>query len=93
MNFILLVANKHSPIAGQYLKGPRTPAQVKRYGYGFTNNKALAWNFPSQKQAESKARIVARHWQWGKGELMTRPATPLALPVDSPQTDAPPATN
>jgi hypothetical protein len=46
---------------GRLLAGPRTPAEVRRTGYGFTSNPATAWSFPTEKQAQAKLRVVSRH--------------------------------
>jgi hypothetical protein len=47
--------------SGQYLAGPRNPAEVRKLGYGFTSDPAAAWPFASEKQAAAKLRIVDRH--------------------------------
>ena len=44
-----------------YLAGPRTPAEVRRTGYGFTSDRSAAWPFATEKQATAKLRIVDRH--------------------------------
>lgn len=55
---------------GKYIEGPRTPSQVKRYGYGFTDNKEKAWPFPSEARACAKALIVSKHMSWGAPRFM-----------------------
>jgi hypothetical protein len=56
-------------LTGRYLEGPRSPAKVKQDGYGFTDDPAKAWPFPTRKQAQRKAAIVDRHMGWGAGVL------------------------
>lgn len=51
-----------------FLKGPRSPKEVKRLGYGFTNDEAQAWPFPSHKQAENKGRVLYIHMGHGSGD-------------------------
>jgi hypothetical protein len=47
--------------SGQYLAGPRTPAEVRRTGYSFTGDRSAAWPFATEKQAAAKLRVVSRH--------------------------------
>jgi hypothetical protein len=47
--------------SGQYLQSPRTPAEVRKLGYGFTSDPAGAWPFVTEKQAAAKLRVVDRH--------------------------------
>jgi hypothetical protein len=47
--------------SGQYLQGPRTPAEVRKLGYGFTSDRSAAWPFATEKQAAAKLRVVDRH--------------------------------
>ena len=44
-----------------YLRGPCSAENVKRNGYGFTEDVDKAWPFPNQVQALNKARIVNEH--------------------------------
>lgn len=52
------------PTRDYYLKGPRTPAEVRRRGYGFTKDIAEAWPFATQGEASRKRHAVARHMSW-----------------------------
>lgn len=52
-------------LAGMFLKGPRSAADVAKLGYAFTWDRDQAWPFPSQKAAAAKARIVNLHMGWG----------------------------
>lgn len=53
-----------------YLAGPRTPEKVRRDGYGFTFDPAAAWPFPTEAQAQHKARVVERHMTWPAGRIV-----------------------
>lgn len=71
MNFVVKTGKSASPaLRGKYLKGPRSPAQVKRDGYSFTAVVAEAWPFTSHAKALQKARIVARHIGWSDNLLV-----------------------
>lgn len=48
-----------------YLKGPRSPKEVRKHGYAFTPHLAEAWSFPTQAQARNKERIVYLHMGMG----------------------------
>ena len=64
MTPIYIIRVKKAPgesLAGRYIHGPSTPAEVKRLGYHFGTEAEKAWPFPSEKQAVLKARIVERH--------------------------------
>ena len=61
-NYVIQVQN-HA-LGGRYLEGTRTPKQVKKHGYGFTQELQYAWRFGSQAAAANKARIVAKHMSW-----------------------------
>lgn len=61
----------------QLLQGPRTAAQVKKLGYGFTAVLTESWKFTSEAQALNKARIVNKHMGWagqGLNEMAVKPA-------------------
>ncbi len=51
---------------GLFLQGPRTPAQVRKLGYGFTTDKQQAWTFPTAGKASAKLHAVARHMEAGQ---------------------------
>lgn len=61
-------------LAGRYIEGPSTPAQVKSLGYRFGQDRAKAWPFPSIAQAANKARIVERHMSMPPGWMEVLPA-------------------
>jgi hypothetical protein len=71
--FVVVVGYPRNSMAGKYLEGPRDPKTVKRLGYGFTLDIAMAWPFPTERQAKAKALIVDRHMGWGGGVLITEP--------------------
>lgn len=50
---------------GLYLQGPRTPAQVRKLGYGFTTDTQEAWTFPTAVKASAKLHAVALHMEAG----------------------------
>ena len=56
-----------------YLKGPRSAADVRKLGYAFTEDATEAWPFSTAKQAEQKAKVVARHMGWGDGPMSVSP--------------------
>lgn len=60
-------------LSGRYIEGPRTPAEVKRDGYGFGRDRAKAWPFPNQRQAAHKARIIERHMSQPRGWIDVLP--------------------
>lgn len=51
---------------GRYLQGPRTPAQVRKLGYGFTADVLHAWTFATRGDATRKLHAVARHMEAGQ---------------------------
>lgn len=51
---------------GRYLQGPRTPAQVRKLGYGFTYDIRQAWPFATPGAARGKRHAVARHMEAGQ---------------------------
>ena len=57
------------PSGSLYLKGPRAPHVVRKLGYSFTDDPTEAWPFPSEKQAQAKGRIVARHMGVDEGKV------------------------
>lgn len=67
MNHVLQITE--GPTRGHYLKGPRSPADVRRFGYGFTTNIAEAWPFATPGEASRKRHAVARHMSWTLDKL------------------------
>lgn len=63
-----------SPL-NRFLQGPRTPQQVKKLGYGFTDIEIEMWTFPTEAKAQAKARVIDRHMSWAKGTCTVKPAT------------------
>lgn len=61
---VVVKTHESNLLEGQFLKGPRTPAEVKKLGYAFTKEESEAWTFPTEAQAAQKARVVARHIGW-----------------------------
>jgi len=57
------------PLRGHYLKGPRSPAEVRRRGYGFTEALAEAWPFATPGEAGRKRHAVTRHMSWTLDKL------------------------
>ena len=68
--FVVRVAPLH-----RFLQGPRTPQQVKKLGYGFTDIEIEIWTFPTEAKAQAKARVIERHMSWAKGACTVKPAT------------------
>lgn len=56
-----------------YLKGPRSPRDVRRLGYALTNEAAEAWPFETQGKAARKAAAVARHFSWPAARVGVAP--------------------
>lgn len=67
MKTFLLKVHYKDGSPSKFLKGPRAPKDVKYLGYGFTENEAEAWPFPSLKQAQNKARVLYIHMGQGAG--------------------------
>lgn len=65
----LVIQAANSPMGGLYLKGPRSPAEVRRRGYGFTKDIAEAWPFDTPGKASRKRHAVARHMSWSLDKL------------------------
>lgn len=61
---VVVKTHESNLLEGEFLKGPRTPAEVKKLGYGFTKDASQAWKFATEAQAAQKARVVARHMGW-----------------------------
>lgn len=61
------------------LTGPRTPQEVKKFGYGFRHADAYYWRFPNEKQAAHKASIVNKHMGWTKRGIANMACCPLAI--------------
>lgn len=61
------------------LTGPRTPQEVKKFGYGFRHADAYYWRFPNEKQAAHKASIVNKHMGWTKQGITNMACCPLAI--------------
>lgn len=57
------------PLRGHYLKGPRSPAEVRRRGYAFTNISKEAWPFATPGEASRKLHAVTRHMGWTLDKL------------------------
>lgn len=57
------------PTRGHYLKGPRTPAKVRRLGYAFTNSIEEAWPFDTPGKASRKRHAVVKHMGWELDKL------------------------
>lgn len=57
------------PTRGHYLTGPRSPADVRRLGYAFTNSIAEAWPFSTPGEASRKRHAVVKHMGWGLNKL------------------------
>lgn len=57
------------PLQSLYLRGPRSPADVRRVGYGFTKDIAEAWPFDTPGKASRKRHAVARHMSWTLDKL------------------------
>ena len=75
---LIQIADVSTPLHRQYIKGPRTPKDVARDGYGFTADPAAAWPFASAALAQAKARIVDRHMGWPPCLVVTE-APPAAV--------------
>lgn len=75
--FVVMVGYPRNALAGKCLQGPREPKMVKKYGYGFTTERARMWTFPSMKAAEAKARIIDRHMGWGDGVMVAMPVAEI----------------
>lgn len=60
------------PLMVSYLKGPRSPADVRKLGYAFTGNAAEAWPFATQGEASRKRHAVAKHMSWPLSKLEIR---------------------
>lgn len=60
-HFVRVSDSPQGLLTGKYLQGPRTAKLVARLGYGFTDDSAEAWPFPSEARAAEKLRIVDRH--------------------------------
>lgn len=67
MNHVLQIVEGSLP--GQFLKGPRSPADVRKLGYAFTGNAAEAWPFATQGEASRKRHAVAKHMSWPLSKL------------------------
>jgi hypothetical protein len=65
--FVLQITDGY--LCDYYLKGPRSPADVRKYGYSFTNNIAEAWMFATSGEASRKRHAVARHMSWTLDKL------------------------
>jgi hypothetical protein len=70
--FVIRVAR--GLLAGKYLQGPLDAKQVRRDGYGFTDDPAQAWPFQSEKQAAAKEKVVARHMDFWPGDTVVEQA-------------------
>lgn len=75
MNYVVTFQKPGCPLTDRFIKGPRTPAYVKKWGYCFTKDKDEAWPFPSEKAAAHKARIIEKHMRWLPGVLEAKPLT------------------
>lgn len=58
---IRLKANPPAESVDKFLR-TATPADVRKFGYGFTERAEDAWRFASMKQAEAKILILLRHF-------------------------------
>ena len=56
-------------LLGCYLKGPRSPADVRKLGYAFTVKIAEAWPFATEGEASRKRHAVAKHMSWPLSKL------------------------
>jgi hypothetical protein len=72
-NFLVVITTTRTNPKPTYLQGPRTPKQVKRDGYGFTQDPSSAWPFKTQRAAAAKAKIVDRHMGWEQSKLSVQP--------------------
>lgn len=72
--FRVVVRLPRSPLDGEWLRGPLSPAHVRKHGYSFTSRPEEAWVFPTWRQARNKARILDAHMGWGDA-CFTQPAT------------------
>ncbi len=57
------------PLQGCFLRGPRTPAKVRRLGYAFTNTISEAWPFATPGEASRKRHAVVKHMSWELNKL------------------------
>lgn len=52
-------------IDGRWLRGPRSPSDVRKLGYSFTDQPEEAWPFATAGEATRKAGVIARHMSSG----------------------------
>lgn len=81
VEFVVVVGYPRNVFAGQYLKGPSDPKHVNRHGYGFTRESVEAWPFKTERAAQAKARILARHMGWSEHEMITKPLPQPTTPT------------
>lgn len=67
MNHVLQITE--GSLLDCYLKGPRSPADVRKLGYAFTDNVAAAWPFTTEGEASRKRHAVAKHMSWPLSKL------------------------